>query len=209
MVGPSALRMSSRETIFVCDCVCGRPPDGACMVEGAAKDCLQARHEPFIAQRTPRPKVTPKRGKGATLLSFRLSEPAAGAQGGLQAQTRRRPPCPCRPRRLGPCVPCRQGTFSAYPVQQKKSNVLYSCQRFRTQAAGCRLQAVGTAKEGAGGGEGAGGRERPFDRRAAGQADSSALAVDSPGPLGRGSPRHAPIFRVCPPWRTCEGRRWA
>ena len=29
-------------------------------------------------------------------------------------------------------------------------------------------------------------------RTAAGQADSSALAVDSPGPLGRGGPRHPP-----------------
>jgi len=34
-------------------------------------------------------------------------------------------------------------------------------------------------------------------RTAAGQADSSALAVDSPGPLGRGGPRHPPPSFSC------------
>jgi len=54
------------------------------------------------------------------LLIFRLSGPVAGAQGGLQAQTHRRPRWPGRPRRLGPCVPCRQGTLSTLPDTTEK-----------------------------------------------------------------------------------------
>jgi hypothetical protein len=36
-------------------------------------------------------------------------------QGGREAQTRRRRRCPGRPRRIGPCLPCRQGTLSKLP----------------------------------------------------------------------------------------------
>ena len=52
--------LSSGVTIFISVCVCGRRT-GLASVECAAKTILQARREPFIAQRTPHPKVTPNR----------------------------------------------------------------------------------------------------------------------------------------------------
>jgi len=59
---------------------------GLASVEGAAKAFLQARHEPVIAQRTPRPKVTPKRRH--RLLVLLLREPPPVPHLGRQ-----RPPC--------------------------------------------------------------------------------------------------------------------
>jgi len=66
-------------------------------------------------------------------------------------------------------VPCRQGTLATYPVQQKKSSVLYSCQRFEAFLG--RPATRGRAS----------GRERPFDGGAAGQA------IHRAGSGGRGA----------------------
>lgn len=48
---------------------------GLASVEGAANESLQARHEPLIAQRTPRPKVTPKRPHRPFVLLLREQPP--------------------------------------------------------------------------------------------------------------------------------------
>jgi hypothetical protein len=111
-----------------------------------------------------------------------------------------------------PPTACPHAVRGACEPGPQNPNVLYSCQRF---TAFLRRPAVkGRAGESTAlGGWGVGlaihratsgslGAETALG--AAGQADSSALAVDSPGPVGRGGPRNPPIFFVCPPGRTFE-----